>query len=240
MTARSTNLTSLLIPKSVALTGATSNPEDLGSYILRNIIFSGYKGRLFPISDKLSQLYDFDTYTSIRDISEEVDLAILTTPSDRVIDDVYDCTRANVKNICIVSKGFAETGSNGLILQKKIAKMANEAGIRVLGPNSLGIISTAANLNSTISPSIPPVGKAAFISQSGALINALCEYADFYSLGFSEIVGLGNKADIDESDFLEYYSTLRDDGKPSVVGCYLESIADGREFIEVYVSKSYR
>jgi acetyltransferase len=233
MTARSTNLTSLLAPKSVALTGATSNPEDLGSYILRNIIFSGYKGRLFPINDKLSQLYDFDTYTSIRDISEEVDLAILTTPSDRVIDDVYDCTRANVKNICIVSKGFAETGSNGLILQKKITKMANEAGIRVLGPNSLGIISTAAKLNSTISPSIPSVGKAAFISQSGALINALCEYADFYSLGFSEIVGLGNKADIDESDFLEYYSTLRDDGRPSVLGCYLESISDGREFIEV-------
>lgn len=233
MTAQNVNITSLLYPNSIAITGATSNPEDLGSYILRNIIFSQYKGRMFPINQKLSQLYEFDTYDSIREITEEIDLAILTTPADRIIDDVYDCTRASVKNICIATSGFAENGSSGFMLQKKIAKMANEAGIRVLGPNSLGIISTAKSLNASFSPSLPQAGKAVFISQSGALINALLEYSQFYSLGLAEIIGLGNKADICEIDFLKYYSTLRSDGQPYVLGCYLESISDGKEFIEV-------
>ncbi|MBN2016304.1 CoA-binding protein [Candidatus Dojkabacteria bacterium] len=232
MTARNSNITSLLSPSSVAITGATSNPEDLGSYILRNIILGGYKGRVFPVNEKLSQLYDFDTYSSIKNIKEEVDLAIIATPSDRVIDDVYDCTRAKVNNICIVSKGFAETGVNGLTLQRKITKMANEAGIRVLGPNSLGLISTSKLLNATFSPDMPKEGKAVFISQSGALINALLEYSQFYSLGFSEILGFGNKSDVNEINILDYYSSLRKDGQPTVLGCYLENITDGKEFLE--------
>jgi acyl-CoA synthetase (NDP forming) len=233
MTALTTDLKTLVSPASIAITGATVNPEDLGSYVLRNIIFSNYKGKLFPISKDLSQLYEFDTYSSIRDIKEEIDLAILATSADRVIDDVFDCTRSKVKNICIISKGFAETGSNGLVLQKKIVKMVSEAGIRLLGPNSLGIISPASNLNATISPVTPKEGRAVFLSQSGALINALCEYSDFYKLGFSQIVGLGNKASVDESDFLEYYSRLGGEEAPTVLGAYLESIADGREFIDV-------
>lgn len=241
MTAQdSANLTSLLYPNSIAVTGASINPEDLGSYILRNIIFSEFKGRVFPVSAKVRELYNFDTYTSIRDIKEEVDLAVIATPPDRVIDDVYDSTRAKVKNICIASGGFAETGQAGLMLQKKIRRMANESNIRVLGPNSLGIISTSRNLNATFGPEIsaltpgsPHGGKVVFLSQSGALINALIEYSNYYSLGLSEVVGLGNKADVNEIDFLEYYSSLREDGRPSILGCYLENIADGREFIEV-------
>ncbi len=233
MTAQDSNITSLLYPNSIAITGATINPEDLGSYILRNIIFSQYKGRIFPVNNRLSKLYEFDTYDSIRDIKEEIDLAILATASDKVIDDIYDCTRANVKSICIASSGFAETGQNGLLLQKKITRMANEAGIRLIGPNSLGLISTTKSLNATFSPALPKNGKSVFISQSGALINALIEYSKFYSLGISEIIGLGNKADVNEIDLLKYYSTLRSDGQPNVLGCYLENISDGREFVDV-------
>jgi acyl-CoA synthetase (NDP forming) len=244
MTARKdANLTSLLYPNSIAVTGASINPEDLGSYILRNIIFSEFKGRVFPVNGSVRELYNFDTYSSIRDIKEDVDLAIIATPSDRVIDDVYDCTRAKVKNICIASKGFAEVGQSGLMLQKKICRMANEAGISVLGPNSLGVISTSKSLNATFGPEIlasppgsPREGKAVFLSQSGALINALTEYSNYYSLGFSEVVGLGNKADISEIDFLQYYGGLREDGRPLVVACYLENIANGKEFVDVCAS----
>lgn len=236
MTAQKKNLQSLLTPNSVAVTGATSNPEDLGSYILRNIIMAGFKGKLYPVSETVSQLYDYDTYSSLRDIKDEVDLAVLSTSADRVIDDVYDCTRANIKNVCIVTRGFAESGTSGITLQKKIAKMANEAGINVLGPNSLGLISTSKNLNATFGPTIElsdNKGKSTFISQSGAMINAFLEYIDFYSLGVGEVVGLGNKSDVNEIDIMNYYSSLREDGQPYVVGSYLENIANGREFIEM-------
>ncbi len=230
------NLSFLLTPKSIAITGVSSNPEDLGSYILRNIIMGGFEGKIYPISQKTSQLFDFDTYPRIRDIREEVDLVIIANSSDIVIDDVYDSTRGKVKNICIASSGFAETGIGGLILQKKIVKMASEAGIRVLGPNSLGIISPSCKLNATFGPAVElddNVGKCCFVSQSGALINAFLEYIDFYSLGVENIVSLGNKADINEIDLMSYYSSLRDDGKPSVLGVYLENIANGKEFIEI-------
>lgn len=235
MTAREVraNLTALLAPNSVAITGATRNPEDLGSYILRNIVLSGYKGRVFPVNQRILQLYNFDTYSSIRDINEEIDLAIIATSADRVIDDVYDCTRAQVKNICIISRGFAEQGQQGLMLQKKIRRMVNEAGMSLLGPNSLGIISTSKSLNATFGPSIPQEGKSVFLSQSGALINAFCEYVEFYSLGLGEVIGLGNKADISEIDFLNYYGSLRQDGQPPVIGCYLENLACGESFVEV-------
>jgi len=227
------NINSLLNPKSVAITGASSNPEDLGSYVLKNIIFSNYKGKIYPISQVLTELYDLDTYPSIKDVKEDVDLVIISGESDRVIDDVNECTRANVKNICIVSSGFAETGSNGYLLQKKIVKMANEAGINVLGPNSLGVISQEASLNATFGPSMPLNGNASFISQSGALINSLIEYSKVYSLGLANIIGLGNKADVNEIDFIEYYSRLSKEKQPSALGCYLENISNGKEFLEV-------
>lgn len=243
MTARKHNVSTLLYPNSIAITGASQNPEDLGSYILRNIVFSSYKGKVFPISNTISKLYDFDTYSGIKEIREDIDLAIIAVPADRVIDDVSDCTKAKVKNICIVSRGFAETGARGIALQKRIVKMAQEAGINVLGPNSLGIISTAKNLNATFSPISEESlsaknmsnskGRTVFLSQSGALINALLEYSDFYSLDLAEVIGLGNKADINEIDLLEYYGSLRQDGRPHVIGAYLENISDGKRYLDI-------
>ncbi len=234
MTARSnlSNIPSLLHPKSIAITGASSNPEELGSFVLRNIVMNGYEGRVFPVSSKLNELYNFDTYNSIRDINEEVDLAVLATPVDEVIDDVYDCTRSNVKNICIITRGFVEKGQSGMVLQKKIAKMAGEAGIRVVGPNSLGIISTKAKLSASFSRDFPHEGNVNFISQSGSLINALIEFSNHYNMGLGEIISLGNKADLSEVDLFKYYSTIRDDGLPGAIGFYLENIKNGREFLD--------
>jgi acyl-CoA synthetase (NDP forming) len=226
------NLPFLLYPNSIAVTGVTQNPEDLGSYILRNIIFSNYKGKVYPVSSSINQFYDFPSYSDIRSIPGDIDLAILTTTSDRVIDDVYACSKSKVRNICIASSGFSESGHRGLVLQKKIVKLARESGINIIGPNSLGIISTSKNLNATFAPSMPPKGKVVFLSQSGALINALVEYSSYYGLGISEIIGLGNKADVHEIDFIEYYASLRQDGQPTVIGSYLENVADGQIFID--------
>ena len=226
------NLGELINPKSILVTGVSSHPEDLGSYVLRNIIYSGYGGRLFPVNEKLHTLYEFDVYSSIRKINEEVDLAVLVSSPDRIIDEVYDCSTIDVKYMCIISRGFHKLGEQGLKIQKKIRQMAKEAGIEIIGPNSLGFISTSANLNASIAPKFPKKGKTAFLSQSGALINAFIEYSDFYSLGLSEVVGLGNKSDLSEIDFLKYYGNIRSDGRPTVIGAYLENIFDGEEFLK--------
>ncbi|MBU0976135.1 MAG: CoA-binding protein [Patescibacteria group bacterium] len=233
MTAQSnSNLVSLLNPTSIALVGASINPEDIGSYVLRNVILSGFKGRVYPVTKEVNELFGFDTYQSIRDIDDPLDLVIIASPADKVIDYVQDCTKAKVRNICIVSRGFAESGTTGRLFQKKIRQLANEAGISVLGPNSLGTIIPSSSLNASFSSDIPSSGKSCFLSQSGALINAFVEYAKYYSLGVSHIVGFGNKSDLNENDFFQYYSSLREDGRPSVVGTYLENISNGNTFIE--------
>lgn len=242
MTARESSLTTLFHPRSIAISGAAEDPTGFGSYILRNIIFSDYTGEIFPISEKLPQVYDFDTYNSFADIGQPIDLAIICSPPDVVLPEMRACAAGNVKNVCVVTKGFADVGVQGIVLQRKMQSIAKEGNMRLLGPNSLGVISTHGMLNATFGPSLwtvdgenvqfPTKGKTAFFSQSGALINAFIEYVQFYNLGIAEITGIGNKADIHECDLLEYYHSLRDDGKPLVVGGYLENITDGQRFLE--------
>jgi len=235
-------LTTLFQPRSIALTGASQRPDDLGTYILRNIVFGGFKGSVFPISSEVSQLYDYDSYPSISSIQKEIDLVIIADNHDVVVEQVMECAQCNVHNICIITNGFSETGSTGRVVERKIVNIARKAGIRLLGPNSLGILLPASNLNATFGPPASKLERAvddvfsartAFISQSGALINALAEYSAHYSLELPDLISLGNRADIDESLLLDYYSSLRRDGQPHVVGLYLEGFSDPQKFLEV-------
>lgn len=241
------SIRSMLYPKTILLTGATQNPEDVGTYVLRNIIYGGFEGKVFPINEGLGQVFNIDTYPNIESVSEEVDLAILASSHDKIADEVIACTKAQVHSICIVTPGFAETGHSGRILQKRLVHIASNSGIRVIGPNSLGIISTTQKLNASFGPLIgdissgyglPIVGNSVFMSQSGALINALLEYSKHYSLGLSELISLGNKADIDETEILEYYTSLRRDGQPQVIGAYLEGFAEPEKFLELSMKAS--
>jgi len=227
------NIISLLDPKSIVLTGASSDPNLIGSYVLRNIIYSNYKGKIFPINTLHSKFYEFDTYQSIRDIKKEVDLAIITSNIDQVLDEVFDCARIGVKNILILTRGFLKMGSNGQVLIKKIQKIAQENNINLIGPNSLGIISTISDLNASFAPEMPKKGRISMISQAGSVINSFLDFAKFYNAGVSELVGLGNKVDLSEIDFLNYYRSLREDGMPLAIGAYLENISNGKEFLEI-------
>lgn len=226
------NLTNLLFPNLICITGNFDDPEDVGGYILRNIVFSGYAGKIYLIDRPNLDLYDLQSFTSIEEVNEDIDLYLICSPVDDVLEEVNKAVESRVKGICIITRGFADMGSRGRSLQKKIVKICKENDIALLGPNSVGLISTTKGLNATFSKNMPKVGKSVFLSQSGALINAISEYSDFYSMGISEVIGLGNKGGLSELDLLKYYASLRADGTPDVVGMYLENIQNGREFLE--------
>ncbi len=221
-----------LNPKTIAIVGASRDENSVGFGILRNIIYNNYKGVIYPVNPKAHSIMGIRCYKNVIEIDDEIDLAIIVVPAKIVKDVLLDCSKKNIKNTIIISSGFKEIGEEGARLEDEIVKTAREHNIRILGPNCFGIINTNENisLNATFSKQITRKGKIAFISQSGALTAGVLDYAKDRNIGFSKIITLGNKADLDEVDFLEY---LKDDPNTRVILLYLEDIARGREFLEI-------
>jgi len=232
-------LEGLFSPKSIAIIGASRDHNSVGYGILRNLntgcVFQckyckPFPGKIYPVNPYAEKVQGIRAYPSILRIEDEVDLAIICVPAKIVPMVMEECVEKKVKAMIVISAGFAEIGEKGKELQEKIADIAKKSKIPLLGPNCLGVIRPSSKLNASFSPSMPPEGTIAFISQSGALADSIIDWAIEARYGFSSVVSIGNRADLDIVDFLEYFE---DDEKTKAITIYVEGIGDGRKFMEV-------
>lgn len=221
-------LDSLFTPRSVAVVGASTEPGKLGFTILDNIIKCGFKEPIYPINPRAPEILGLKAYPRLTDIPGEVDLIVVVVPQAAVLPVMKDAATKGVKAAVIITAGFREAGSEGLAAERAMMEVAQAAGIRVVGPNCLGIIDTFTPLNGSFAPGMPVQGRIAFASQSGALLTALLDWAALHDIGFSKVVSLGNKADVSEIDLIR---ALQDDEETRVIAAYLEGITNGQEFM---------
>ncbi len=221
-------LTSLFEPKTVAVIGASERENSVGSVIFRNILDSGYKGRLYPINPKHESIHGIATYKSIEDIGARVELAVIATKPKTVPEIVEQCGRSGIRNIIIISAGFSESGHTGAALERKTMEIARSYGVRVLGPNCLGIIRPEIGLNATFARVTASVGNLALVSQSGAICSAVLDWAASNKVGFSSVISLGSTADVDFGEILDY---LVYDNRSHYILLYIEGIRNSRRFM---------
>ncbi len=224
-------LDAIFAPESVAVIGASTKKGKVGHDIFANILFGGYKGTLYPVNPKAKSILSVKCYTSIANIPDPIDLAMIILPPKLALQAVEDCIARGIKGVVIVSAGFKEVGGEGLIIEQKIHQMCQQANIRIVGPNCLGVINPSAevSLNASFSNRMPESGNISFISQSGALCTAVLDFAADKGFGFSKFISIGNKADVDELDLLRYYHK---DPDTDVVMIYMEELArDPEQFI---------
>ncbi|MFQ5963704.1 MAG: acetate--CoA ligase alpha subunit [Candidatus Scalinduaceae bacterium] len=219
-------------PKSIAVIGASTRDGTVGRSIFSNILLNKYNGIMYPVNPKSKGIIGVKCYSSIMEIPDSVDMAIIIVPRDFVPGVIKECGLKGVKVIVIISAGFKEIGGEGIILERKVKEIANRYSMSLIGPNCFGIINTSSDisLNATFSRTIPKKGNIAFISQSGALCAAILDYAKSEYIGFSKFVSMGNKADIMENDLL---SMLEKDPNTDVILMYIEDLVNGREFINI-------
>ncbi|MCM8804402.1 MAG: acetate--CoA ligase family protein [Candidatus Omnitrophica bacterium] len=217
-------------PESVCLIGASTNPEKLGFKILKNIIDGGYKGKIFPVNPKAEQILNLKCYKNVSEIPYFIELAIVAIPSDFVCEVVEELGKKCVKGVIIISAGFKETGEEGKKKEEKLKEIIKKYNMRVIGPNCLGVIDTKNKLNASFAFEMPQSGKISFITQSGALGTAILDWSMKENVGFSKFVSFGNKVDVSEIDLIE---ELENDPDTNVILLYLESITDGRKFIDL-------
>ena len=229
------SLLRLFKPESVAVIGASRNPAKVGHSILKNLIESGFKGRIYPVNPAATEVLGLKSYKSIMEVPEPVDLAVIAIPAEKAIEAVRESGERGVRYAIVISAGFRETGSEGTARELRLVKVAREYGVRLLGPNCLGLIDTYTPLNVAFTAKMPLKGKIALISQSGALITAILDWSFKTGIGFSKVISLGNKADLDEVDFLQ---ALAHDDSTRVVLLYVEEINRGKDFIRIAQSAS--
>lgn len=226
-----TNLDAIFAPASVAVVGASATPGKVGHDIFANILRSGYTGTLFPVNPTARSILSVKAYPSLGEVPDPVDLAILILPPLPAEKAVEEAAARGVKGIVVVSAGFREVGAEGARIEGRILARCREAGIRLVGPNCLGVINPHAGvrLNASFAARMPDFGPISFISQSGALCTAVLDFAAERRFGFSKFVSIGNKADVDELDLLRYFHA---DPQTEVILVYLEELRrPGAEFI---------
>jgi len=219
-------------PRSVAVVGASRNPKKAGFVILRNLLSFGFSGRIFPVNPEADQILGLKAYPRVDSIPEDVETVIIATPAGFAPDIMTDCERKGVKAAIILSGGFSEEGEEGERLEKEVVRIGERAGIRIIGPNTTGVINTENGFTSSFNSFSNLVkGNVAFVAQTGNFGGVVLEQIfSSHLFGVSKVVGLGNKCDIDETEILEY---LADDAKTRVIFLYLEGIKSGRRFLEV-------
>ncbi len=224
-------LDALFNPTSVAVVGASGTPGKVGHDIFVNILKGGFTGTLYPVNPRTKSIASVRAYVDILDIPDPIDLAIIILPPIHAETAIGHAIEKGVKAVVIVSAGFKEVGGQGLEIENRIVAMCREAGVRVVGPNCLGVINPLAGvrLNASFSNRMPAPGNISFISQSGALCTAVLDFAADKDFGFSKFVSIGNKADVDELDLLRYFHA---DPETEVIMLYIEELQRGHEFIE--------
>lgn len=220
----------LLKPSSVAVIGASREPGKVGHNITVNILKSGYTGKVFPVNPNATEIAGLKCYGSILDIPEPVDLAVIAVPAPLAPQLAMESGKKGVKGLVVISAGFREIGPDGLMREAQVVGACRRYGMRLLGPNCLGLINTYLPINATFASSMALKGNIAFISQSGALATSVLSWSLTEKIGFSTFVSLGNRADLDETDFLE---AAGEDPETRVILVYMEGVGDGRKFMRV-------
>jgi acyl-CoA synthetase (NDP forming) len=224
------NLDAVFNPRSVAVIGASETFGKWGQFILTNIIAGGYQGKIFPVNPKKKEIFGLAAFGSILDIPEPVDLAFITTPAKTVPAILEECGDKGIKGVVLITSGFSETDEAGKRLERHVVDISRKMGLTLLGPNTMGIICPYAGLFATGVHARPRKGSVAFISQSGNLGNQLIHFADQQGIGISLFVGSGNEGMISCADYLEY---LERDENTGIIILYMESVGEGRQFLEV-------
>jgi acetyltransferase len=221
----------LFAPRRVALVGASATPGKLGHLFMQNLIApqSGFQGDVVPVHPRESEIFGRPAHASLSAVPGGVDLAIIVTPPGEVPGIMEDCAAAHVPVAVVISGGFAEMGRAGLALEERVLAKARAGGVRLIGPNCFGVISTSVGLNSSLGLGMPARGGIALFTQSGAYGMAAFSRSQEEQIGFSRVVACGNKADLDETDLLRAFG---DDPETRVIAMLLESIGDGRGFFE--------
>jgi len=221
------NLDKLFKPKSIAVIGASRDETAVGFGILKNLIkgtvfendgATGFPGKVFPVNPKADTLLDQKCYSSVLDIPDPVDLAVIVLPAKIVPVIMKQCVNKQVGAAIIISAGFGESGAEGKKLQDEVVSIAQKGNIRIVGPNCLGVIRPHACMNASFAPTVPPKGDIAFISQSGALVDSVVDWAVERDYGFSTIVSYGNAADLALHDYLQW---LADDEETKTIALYI-------------------
>ena len=222
----------LLHPRAVAVIGASRRRGTVGGELFHNLLDAGFAGPVYPVNPSADVVQSVAAYRSVLDVPGPVDLAIVATPATSVVEVVRECAAKGVRSVIVASNGFAETGPDGAARQRELVAACRGAGMRLVGPNCMGVINLAGDvaLNATYGPSAPPYGRVGFLSQSGALGLAIIEHAKRFGLGLSSFISIGNKADLSGNDFLQYWES---DPATSVIALYLESLGNPRKFSRI-------
>src|SRR3954454_20092541 len=219
-------------PKSVAVIGASRRQDTIGQALVRNLVTGDFTGRVYAVNSSARAVSGLPTYTSVTEIQDDVDVAIVAVPAESVEDVVLDCAAKGVHGLVVISSGFAETGEEGRQRQRRLVGLSRSYGVRLIGPNALGIINTdpEVSINASLAGVMPPRGRAGFFCQSGALGSAILEKVRNRGLGLSTFVSAGNRADVSGNDLLQYWE---EDASTEVVMMYLESIGNPRKFSRI-------
>lgn len=219
-------------PRSVAIIGASRRQDTIGQVLVRNLVNGGFTGRVYVVNPSASAVSGMPAYKNVNDIPDDVDVAIVAVPADAVTDVVLDCANKGVHGLVVISSGFAETGEEGRKRQRHLAGLSRSYGLRLIGPNCLGVINTdpGVQVNASLSSVLPARGRAGFFCQSGALGSAILEKVRNRGLGISTFVSAGNRADVSGNDLLQYWE---EDDSTEVVMMYLESIGNPRKFSRI-------
>ncbi len=224
----------LFNPASVAIVGASQNPAKIGYAIMKNLIGSGYNGKIYPVNRNLGDILGIRSLQSLSEIDGKVDLAVIAVPASSVASEVEECVKMGIPYVVIIPGGFSETGDAGKKVEENIKSMIKGSKTRIIGPNTVGVYFPHTRLNTALTPpdrvSFPKAGDIAFVSQSGALGLLTMDSVSEFGIGISAFVNIGNRIDVDENEFLEYFS---EDPKTRAIALYLESIKNGRKFYEL-------
>jgi acetate---CoA ligase (ADP-forming) len=216
-------------PRGVALIGASTSPQKLSYGILENMSRYGFTGAIYPVNPKADEILGHKSYPDISQVPDPVDLAVIILPAPATPKILKDCGERGIKSVIIISGGFKEVSGDGTALQAEILTIARQYGMRLIGPNCVGTLGLHSGFNSTFINGVPDSGSIGFISQSGAVCGGVVGYVQGKGIGFSMFASLGNEADVNETDLIEY---LADDPHTRVIAAYVEAINNGPRFIE--------
>jgi acetate---CoA ligase (ADP-forming) len=231
-TGHATGLDAILRPRSVAVVGASRSPGTIGHAVFRNLLRQGYGGAAYPVNPSARAVAGVRAWPSVSAIPDPIDLAVIAVPKQHVPAIAEECGRAGVRGLVVISAGFREVGPEGAALESRVMDSVRRHGMRMVGPNCMGVLNTEAgtSMNATFASVTPPPGRAAFVSQSGALGLSVLDYAREYGIGISHFVSIGNKPDVSGNDLLLYWEH---DPAVQVILMYVENFGNPRNFLDI-------
>lgn len=226
------SLDPILAPRSIAVIGASRSPTTLGHQILANLVKYGFTGTVFPVNPNAPSIHSIKAWPSVSAIPDPVDMAVICVPKPLVNAVAEECGRKGVRGLVVISAGFREVGGEGAERERQLLEIARRHGMRLVGPNCMGVLNAdpAVSMNATFAPSMPPFGRAGFVSQSGAMGLSVLDYAQEYGIGIAQFVSMGNKPDVSGNDLLLHWE---DDPAIGVILMYVENFGNPRRFLEI-------